>query len=552
MVVVPAQRADFEPQARRYNSSPGRFQGMVDEKIEVGQTGGRPKTKEVMKPKGILWGLLICAIAAQAQTNKTQTLTLDQAIQMAIEHNLNLKIQRYVPQLDQFALGAIYGAAYEPAFGAIAKDSHTDSPGQIFNGLTTPNQNLDQQEYQVGIGGANGGNALTPWGLQYSLTTTLDKAEYQTFDSNGMPRAPFTQDTTTASINLQQPLLKNFWIDSNRASILVAKKTIQFDEFGFYLAVMTNISATEQAYYELNYAFENVRVQEDAVHLAEQLVSENRQKVRAGTLTDLDVAQSLSQLATSQAGLLAAQQLVIQDENILKSLVTDKYRELHDVKLVPSEKLMAAPEMFDLEGSWQTAMTKRPDLLQAKVAVDRLDVNRRFQKNQLFPELDLTGSYGRTGLNGSIGSAYSQIPGNNFPNYSYGAVLTVPLGDRAARNNYKAAKASKEQAEVVYQMVEQNILIQIQNTIEKAKSDYEQTKATRDARDYADQALQAEEKKLQVGTSTSFIVLQLQSNLTAARSAEIRALADYNEDLTQLAQFEGTILERHHLTVKVY
>ena len=114
------------------------------------------------------------------------------------------------------------------------------------------------------------------------------------------------------------------------------------------------------------------------------------------------MAQSLSQLATSQAALLAAQQLVIQDENILKSLVTDQYRELHDVKLVPSEKLMAAPEMFDLEGSWQTAMTKRPDLLQAKVAVDRLDVNRRFQKNQLFPELDLTGSYGRTGLNGSI------------------------------------------------------------------------------------------------------------------------------------------------------
>jgi outer membrane protein TolC len=527
-------------------------QGKVDEKIEVGQTGGRPKTNEVMKSKGIVWGLLLCALAVHAQTNKTQTLTLEQAIQMAIEHNLALKIQRYVPQLDQFSLGAIYGAAYEPALGAIAKDSHSDNPGQIFNGLATPNQNVDQQNYQVGIGGANGGNALTPWGLQYSLTTTLNKADYQTFDSNGMPKAPFTQDTTTAGITLQQPLLKNFWIDTSRASILVAKKTIQFDECGFYLAVMTNISATEQAYYELNYAFENVRVQEDAVRLAEQLVAENRQKVRAGTLTDLDVAQSLSQLASSRASLLAAQQLVIQDENNLKALVTDKYRELYDVKLVPAEKLMAAPEMFDLEGSWQTAMTKRPDLLQAKIAVEKQDINRRFQKNQLFPELDLTGSYGRTGLSGSLGGSYGDISGNNFPNYSYGALLTVPLGNRAARDNYKAAKASKEQAQAMYQLVEQSILIQIQNTIEKAKSDYEQTKATRDARDYADQALQAEQKKLQVGTSTSFIVLQLQSNLTAARSAEIRALADYNEDLTQLAQFEGTILERHHLTVKVY
>ncbi len=525
---------------------------MIDEKIEVGQTGRRPKTNEVMKPSGILWGLLCCAAAAQAQTNKTQLLTLEQAIQMAIEHNLNLKIQRYIPELDQFTLGAVYGTAYEPAFNSTYKGGHTDAPGQLINGITVPSLDTDYQDFQFGIGGANGGNALTPWGLQYSLTSTMDRNDYQTFTSNGLPRAPFAQDATSASLNLQQPLLKNFWIDSNRATILIAKKTMQYDEFGFYLAVMTNISSTEQAYYELNYAFENVRVQEDAVRLAEQLVSENKRRVQAGVLTDLDVAQSQSQLATSQAALLAAQQLVIQDENNLKALITDKYRDLYDVKLIPAEKLLALPEMFDLEGSWQTAMTRRPDLLQAKVAVERLDVSRRFQKNQLFPELDLTGSYGRTGLNGSLGSSLGEIPGNNFPSYSYGAILTVPLGNQAARNNYKAAKASKEQAEAVYQMVEQNMLIQIQNTIEKAKSDFQQTKATRDARDYADQALQAEQKKLQVGTSTSFIVLQLQSNLTAARSAEIRALADYNEDLAQLAQFEGTILERHHLTVKIY
>jgi len=505
-----------------------------------------------MKRTALFCCVLCCTLAALGQTNKTQTLTLEETIQMAIEHNLNLKIDRYIPQLDQYSLGAIYGNAYEPAFSAIGKDTYTAEPGKIINGLNAQPLHLDDQNYQFGIGGANGGNALTPWGLQYNLTTTLDKSAYQTYYSNGLPRAPFTQDTATTGINLLQPLLKNFWIDTNRAAILVAKKTIQYDEYGFYLAVMTNISATEQAYYELNYAIENVKVQQDAVQLAEQLVNENKKKVQAGVLTDLDVAQSLSQLASSRASLLGARQLVVQDENNLKALITDKYREMHDVRLLPAEKLLAVPEMFDLEGSWQTAMSKRPDLLQAKTLVEKQDVNRRFQKNQLFPEFDLTGSYGRTGLQGTLGGAYSQIPDNTYPNYSYGAILTVPLGERAARNNYKAAKASLEQAQAMYQLVEQNILIQIQNTIEKAKSDFEQTKATRDAREYADQALQAEQRKLQVGTSTAFIVLQLQSNLTTARSAEIRALADYNEDLAQLAQFEGTILEKHHLTVKVY
>jgi outer membrane protein TolC len=131
-------------------------------------------------------------------------------------------------------------------------------------------------------------------------------------------------------------------------------------------------------------------------------------------------------------------------------------------------------------------------------------------------------------------------------------ILSFPLSNKAARNNYKAAKAALQQAQLLYQLTEQTMLIQIQNSIESARSDLAQVDATREARVYAEQALAAEEKKLQVGTSTPFVVLQLQSNLTAARSAEIRALANYNEDLVQLAQFEGTILEKHHLTVKIY
>ena len=501
-----------------------------------------------MKRTGVIWCLLWCVVAAHGQTNKTQSLTLEAAVQMALEHNLNLKVQRYVPLVDTYGLQADYGSFYEPAFSVTGRDTNANNPGSYFGQASR----VDSQQYQFGIGAPGGGMALTPWGLQYGLLSTLDKSAYQIFNSNGLPVASFPQDTTFAGITLDQPLLKNFWIDSSRAAILVAKKTIQYDQFGFTLAVMTNISATEQAYYELNYAFENVKVQEDAVKLALQLVEENQKKVQAGVLTDLDVAQSQSQLASSRAALLAARQLVIQDENLLKSLITEKYREVFDVELVPAEKLMALPETFDLNESWQTALAKRPDLLQAKVAVERLDVARRLEKNQLYPALDLTGSYGRTGLKGNVGDAYNDIPANSFPSYSYGAMLTVPLGNTAARNNYRAAKASKEQAEAAYQLAEQNVLIQIQNTIEKARSDYEQTKATHDAWYYAQQALEAEEKKLEVGTSTSFIVLQLQSNLTAARSAEIRALADYNEDLSLLAEFEGTVLEKHHLTVKIY
>jgi outer membrane protein TolC len=497
---------------------------------------------------GCILGL---AVHVAAQTNKVQSISLEEAVRMALEHNLSVQIQRFNPLLDRFALEANYGA-YDASFNSSAKDTYTAQPGQIFNGLQSPSQDVNDHNYTMGIGGINGSNALTPWGLQYNLGVSLDRSAYTRFDSNGVPLAPFTQNKTFAGLTLDQPLLKNFWIDTTRATILIAKKTLQYDELAFRQLVNTNISAVEQAYDELNYAFENVKVQEEAVALADQLVSENKRKVQAGVLTVLDVSQSLSQLASARAALLAARQLVMTDENNLKALITDRYRQMHDIQLQPADKLVAVPQVFDLQESWQTGLAKRPDVLAARVNQERADINRRLQKNQLFPQLDLTGSYGRSGLSSALGGAYDQIPRNDYPSYSYGMILSFPLSNKGARNNYKAAKAAIQQAQLEYQLAEQTMLIQVQNTIESARSDLAQVDATREARVYAEQALAAEEKKLQVGTSTPFVVLQLQSNLTTARSAEIRALADYNEALAQLAQFEGTILDKHHLTVRIY
>ena len=515
-----------------------------------------PPVKRVeMKYKGLACfaGCMIglgCQLAAQT-TNRVQSITVEEAVRMALEHNLSVQIQRFNPLLDRFALEANYGA-YDASFHSTAGDSYAAQPGQVFNGVQSPNEDINTHNVTVGLGGVNGSNALTPWGLQYNLGMSLARGAYTTFNSNGVPMAAFNQDTSFAGLTLEQPLLKNFWTDTTRATILIARKTMQYDELAFRQLVNTNISAAEQAYDELNYAFENVKVQEQAVALADQLVSDNKRKVQAGVLTVLDVAQSLSQLASARAALLAARQLVMNDENNLKALITDQYRQIHDVQLQPADKLVAVPQAFDLQESWQTGLSKRPDVLAARINVERADVNRRLQKNQLFPQLDATGSYGRSGLGPPLGAAYDQIPRNEFPSYSYGLLLSFPLSNIGARSNYKAAKAANQQAQLQYKLAEQTMLIQIQNSIESARSDFAQVDATREARVYAEQALAAEEKKLEVGTSTPFVVLQLQSNLTAARSAEIRAVANYNEDLAQLAQFDGTIMEKHHLTVKVY
>jgi outer membrane protein TolC len=129
--------------------------------------------------------------------------------------------------------------------------------------------------------------------------------------------------------------------------------------------------------------------------------------------------------------------------------------------------------------------------------------------------------------------------------------LTVPLGNVGARNDYKASLSTREQRILEARQLEQNVLIQIENSIANARTSLERVEATRQARLYAEDALKAEEMKLSKGKSTSFIVLDLQSQLTSARSAEIRALADYNISLAQLAKNEGSTLERRGVELKM-
>jgi len=130
-------------------------------------------------------------------------------------------------------------------------------------------------------------------------------------------------------------------------------------------------------------------------------------------------------------------------------------------------------------------------------------------------------------------------------------VVTVPLGNITARNAYKSAKAGVQQGLLQLKQEEQTVLIAIDNDVKIVQSDLQRVDATREARIYAEAALEAEQKKLENGKSTSFIVLQLQSSLTTARSAEIQAQANYNIALEQLALDEGNTLERNHIDLQI-
>ncbi|PYK60381.1 MAG: hypothetical protein DME21_11630 [Verrucomicrobia bacterium] len=471
--------------------------------------------------RNILAGFCVAMVAASAQTTNsvTKNLTLEDCLETALQHNFDVQIKRFSPEIARYTLGVSY-AGYDPLYSFSGEHDYNLSPGGVDPQFGPfPGTQNESDRFNTAVQG------LLPWGLSYNVGGNL--SDRVTTQSGAL--VDETSSGNVGVLQLRQPVLRNSWIDSTRLSIAVNKRNLKISELDLRSQVMSTVTAVEEAYYNLIFAEENVKVQKAALELAKRLLAENKKKVEVGALAPLDEKQAQSQVASSEADLLAALGTRDTQQRVLKNLLSDDYSKWGDVDPQPTETLLAVPQSFNKQESWERGLSLRPDLLQAKLSLEKQGYVVRFQKNQLFPQLDLFGTYGfNAGNTPEYSGALGQIQRGTSPFYSAGAGVSIPLGNAAARSNYKAAKATKAQITLQLKQLQQTVLVQIENAIAVAVTSFERIKATREASRYAQDALEAEQKKLENGKSTNFEVLQLQKNLTAARSAEIRALADYN------------------------
>lgn len=479
------------------------------------------------------------AALAQADAPRARTMSLMDCVQAALEHNLDLQIERYNPQFRALDLGGSY-AGWDPIFNIGGRHDFSRSGGGFseITGTNTPSIVTDQNSFSSSLDG------VLPWGLDYRLYGNIAERQLTPRDQTG----------GKVGFELTQPLLKNFWIDDTRRRIVISKIGLQQSELALRSQIMAIVTAVEKAYYDLIGARENVKVQEKALQLAVQLLSENKKRVEVGTLAPLDEKQAESQVAGRRSDLLSAQQTLASAQNLLKSLISENYREIHGTDLEPTETLTAPEQVLNVQESWGRGMAQRPDFLQARLELERQGYQLRYDHNQLFPQLNLIGGYGHSaggsGIN-EFSEGFGEFRRGNQPSHYYGASLSIPLSNRAARNTYRASKLEKERLTLELRKLEQNILTAIDNNVIAARTSFERVDSTKQARLYAEAALDAEQKKLQNGKSTSFQVLQLQRELTAASSSEVQALADYNKSLADLAQGEGSTLERRKIDLEV-
>lgn len=490
---------------------------------------------------------LLWAVSGVAQTTNlpVRTISLNECLRMALQHNLDVQIERWAPEIARFTLRSSYGI-YDPILDFTAKETYDSFPAQ-----DDPRKQNPYDAYKITTDTfAPALSGRLPMGLTYGLSAGSD------FSRTSTELLPIglreTNDyAATASLALRQPLLKNLWIDAERQTILVNKKHLKIAEQSLRQQLINLVTKVQVAYYELIFARENIKVQQKALDLVRQLVKENRDRLNVGRLAPLEEMQSESQAETSLTDLIAAQQSSAEQQNALKSLLHDNFRDWPDVVLEPAETLGVLPFAFNRTESWQTAIAQRPDYQQMRLELEKRDLMVRYRRNQLFPNLDLVGSYGGRGVRNSFEDAVTEVNHIAYPAYSYGVVFSIPLSRQGERNSYKAAQAAQQQGQLQLKKLEQEILIQVDNAGRLVQTTYQRVHSTRQARVYAEAALGAEMKRLAVGKTTSFVVLQLQRALTEARLAEIRALADYNKAQVQLAFSEGNTLPRNRLNVDI-
>ena len=524
---------------------------------QIDERGRMTHPRRLMSLKKLILGIFasVMLLTANASEIPSGAVTLEQCIQLALENNLSLRITNYQPRLAALNLRGAYGA-YDPRFSLGGTDSFRESKGRQ-NPLefTIPSSETDSFRHNIGL------NGVTPFGTRYSMG--LNSSETTGTDSRDFP---FGSYGTGFSASITQPLLRGAWIDGTRMNIKLQKQQVENSSLTVIRQITQTVSNVELAYYALIASRENVKVAEETLALTEKNFSNQKRRAEVGTLAKSQLPQLEAELYSQKASLLSVQNNYADSVNTLKRLLTDDFGDAQAAELLPVGELNPVQTVFSLNDSWDKALNQRPEILQSQISLENADIRLRYNKNQLYPQLDLRATYGLSGSDSAVvkfrdkttpfvesgasfNNAFRDVRRGDYPNYSIGLQFSIPIPNRSARASYETAQEQKEQAVLQHKELEQSIMVEIDRLIRDAEYRFEQITVSRQARLSSELALQNETKRYNEGAIENYQVLQAQRDLTNRRYSEINAKVQYLTALSRLAQAEGSTLENNNINV---
>jgi outer membrane protein len=477
-------------------------------------------------------GLLVApAVNAETNTSKPFVVSLHDCIQMALESNLDISIQRLDPLLREQAILYAKGA-FDPTL--VISPRYQESRGP-----------LDSDSLALGFipsktrvsSVSSGVEGLVPWGTRYNV-------DFSTTDTRASGNQFQDQYSTPWQLSLTQPLLKDFGTIGSLTPLRLARKRKEISKEELELKLSDIITRVKQSYYDLVYAIENQNVQFQSLDLAAKLLVDDRKRVELGVKTPLAVSEAESAVADREIDLISSSQDVSEKMNQLRSLISEDIDNLQKKRLQPLDHPKIAPlPSQSREEARKTAIAHRADYQRAKLFVEHQNISIKYAENQNYPKLDLEGTYGYAGLENDFGRSVSSSTEND--RWSVGLVFRMPLPDRAGKAQAASSKLEKQKAILQLKQIEQNIFLETDNAFERMETSYKRISAAQVATRFAEETLKAAGNELNVGTVDSFRVLELQKKLADAKSREIRSLIDYNIAIAEFDRAQGTALSKN-------
>jgi outer membrane protein len=473
---------------------------------------------------------------AGTTTPNLAPLTLDQCVAQALEKNFSVRIQKFSTEQAKDSV-IIAKAGYDPTLTATANRSFNQAAasGSTLDGSKT-GLRKDTTDATVGL------SQKIPTGATATLGTDLNKDATNSTFSTINPAY-----TGNISLLVTQPLLKNAGFDDNLAAIRRAKIGVQIADLNFKSTVLTVIFNVETAYYNLIFAREQYKAQEDSLRLAQQLYNENDVKRQTGVLTDLDVLQAQVGVATARSQLILDEQAVHNDEDVLLQSLSQRDFS-GPVGAVDFPAMASNPEVsFDL--SYKLARDNGPDLAIIQATIEQFKLDALTTKRNALPELDIDGGVGLNSLGRSYDTAINQVPNDNGHSWQAGITLTFPLGLRANRALYHQALANQHSEETSLEQEDENLVVHVRSAVRAVQTGLESVRASTETATLSEKQYELEKAKFDAGLVTSLDVLQEQNALLAARVQELQAKVNLRTAIANLHFLEGSSLELYHVNL---
>jgi HAE1 family hydrophobic/amphiphilic exporter-1 len=519
-------------------------------------------------------------------TNEQQPLTLREAIALALVNNKDIEVSRDNVKIAEFDLLSVQGA-YDPRLSAQTYYERIKTPATSFLSGAAKVEISD-------ITGTARFEGLSPkYGGNYRVDFTSVRQTSNSLFSVLNPQYP-----TALTFSYAQPLMRGLRFDLPRRQIEVARKNLSLTDAQFRQRAIEVITSVQRSYWDLVFALRNLQIQSDGLNDSRAQLAHSRRMVAEGSLAPIDVVAAETQVANFEQAEFSALEDVNRAENNLKNLIAENQRaRIWNTSLIPTDEVDLTVPRVALPDAMSAAMQNRQELRQSDLAREINLLDQKLYRDQTKPQVDLVGSYGVTGnagtltsisnpltdsneaqrarvnelsvlaglpplppavttpISGDLFGGYPQslanLGSNQFNNFRVGVAISLPLRNRTAEGQLGHSLVEGKRIATQREQLEQLIQVEVRNALQSVTTSEARLRSAAIARSTAEQQYESEKRRLDVGQSTTFLVLERQTALATAKGNELRAQTDLNKAIAELQRATGNSLTANNVTVTV-